>query len=131
MPDRSLVLNAKAAIARHVQWKITLQLAITMQEQLSAEHLHQILKYRDCAIGRWLDSAATLPVRGRQEYIDLVQKHIEFHNEMRKVSDLIGAKRFEDAARSIAPLSSFIQSSMALANAMMVYDRVAAMVVPL
>jgi hypothetical protein len=67
MPDVSTVLNAKAAIARHIQWKITLQLAITLQEPLSVDHIHQILNFRECAIGRWLDSATTLPMRGKRE----------------------------------------------------------------
>jgi methyl-accepting chemotaxis protein len=130
MPDVSTVLNAKAAIARHIQWKITLQLAITMQEPLSADHVNQILHFRQCAIGRWLDSAATLPMRGTPEYADLMRKHIDFHHEMKRISDLISDARYENAARSISPTSSFLRSSKALANAVMAYDSVAAIAVP-
>jgi len=130
MPEVSTVLNAKAAIARHIQWKITLQFAITMQEPLSAEHVHQILNYRHCAIGRWLDSALTTPMRGRPEYVDLVQKHIEFHHEMKRLSELIAGARFEEAALNIGPLSGFARGSKALATAVMAYDAVAAIAVP-
>ena len=46
MSEAAPVLNAKAAIARHVQWRITLQLAITLREPLSAGHTEQIRHYR-------------------------------------------------------------------------------------
>ena len=130
MPNSAAVLNAKSAIARHIQWKITLQLAITMQEPLSALHVREILHFRECAIGRWLDSAATLPMRVKAEYADLVRKHIDFHHEMTKIANLIAQGRYEDAARNISPSSSFIRSSHALANAVMAYDNVAAIAVP-
>lgn len=130
MPDVSTVLDAKSAIARHIQWKITLQLAITMQEQLSPHHVQQIRNFRECAIGRWLDSAATLPMRSRPEFADLMRKHIAFHDEMGRIAELIGAGEFEDAARAISPDSAFIRSSKALANAVMAYDGVASIAVP-
>ncbi len=130
MPDVSSVLNAKAAIARHIQWKITLQFAITMQEPLSADHVNQILHFRQCAIGRWLDSPTTLPMRGTPQYADLMRKHIEFHHEMKRIADLIDDSNYEDAARGISPSSSFMRCSEALANAVMVYDAVAAIAVP-
>ncbi len=130
MPDVATVLNAKAAISRHVQWKITLQMAITMQEPLSADHLHQIRHFRECAIGRWLDSPVTISMRATSEYADLVRKHIEFHREMERVAELIAQAEYELAARAISPASAFIRGSKALANAVMAYDGVAAIAVP-
>jgi hypothetical protein len=56
MSGSTSVLNAKGAIARHVQWRISLQFAIRMQEPLSEAQLDQIRHYRRCAIGVWLDS---------------------------------------------------------------------------
>ena len=130
MPDVSTVLDARAAIARHIQWKITLQLAITLQEPLSVDHVNQILNFRRCSIGRWLDSGATLSMRGTPQYADLTRKHIEFHEEMKRIADLIAGASYDDAAKGISPSSSFMRGSKALANAVMAYDAVAAVAVP-
>ena len=131
MPDVSTVLNAKAAISRHIQWKITLQVAITLQEPLTTEQIHQIQHARECAIGRWLDSPLTLGMRSSLQYSNLVRKHLDFHREMGRIAELILDGRFEDAARAISPSSPFLQSSKALANAVMAYDGLTAIAVPL
>jgi len=130
MPESTLVLSAKDAIQRHIQWRITLQLAIALQEPLSAGHLDQILHFRQCAIGRWLDSEATLAMQADPAYADLVNKHIDFHKEMGRVANLIAACDFREAGRSIDPRSSFGRSSKALANAMMAFDQITPMAVP-
>ena len=130
MPDVETVLNAKAAISRHIQWKITLQVAISMQEPLTVDHIRQIRHSRECAIGKWLDSPLTLSMRGTAQYADLMRKHIEFHREMERIADLIADGEFELAARGISPSSGFMRGSKALANAVMAYDAVAAITVP-
>jgi hypothetical protein len=61
---------------------------------------------------------------------DLVRKHIDFHREMERTAEMIADGRYEEAARSISPASDFIRSSQALANAVMLYDGVAAIAVP-
>jgi len=131
MPDVSTVLNAKAAISRHIQWKITLQVAITLQEPLTAEQIHQIRHARECAIGRWLDSPLTLGMRSSLQYSNLVRMHLDFHREMGCIAELIADRMFEDAARAISPSSSFLQSSKALAHAVMAYDALTTIAVPL
>jgi hypothetical protein len=130
MPDDAIILNARAAIARHMQWKMTLQLAITMQEPLAAAHMEQIRHYRRCAIGRWLDSPVTQPMRLHAEYRNLVEKHISFHREMERIACLINDQRFMEAARAIDAHSSFTRGSQALALAIMAYDAVAAIAAP-
>jgi hypothetical protein len=125
MSETAEVLNAKGAIARHVQWKITLQTSITLRESLSSIHLEQISHYRRCAIGRWLDSDATLAMRNHPAYQELVDRHIAFHFEMHNVAALIQNKRYTDAARAIATASVFSRSSNSLALAITAYDRVA------
>ena len=130
MQDVSTVLNAKAAISRHIQWKIALQLAITLQEPLTVEQIHQIWHARECAVGRWLDSPLTFGMRSSLQYSNLVRKHLEFHREMGCIADLIVDGRFEDAARAISPMSPFMQISKALAHAIMAYDALTAIAVP-
>lgn len=131
MADVSTVLNAKAAISRHIQWKIALQLAITMQEALTAEQIHQIWHARECAVGRWLDSPLTYGMRSSLQYSNLVRMHLDFHREMGRVAELISDGRFEDAARAISPSSSFVHTSKALAHAVMAYDALTAIAVPI
>ena len=130
MPPSVTVLNANDAIARHVQWKITLQLAITLKEPLSAEHVEQIRNHHRCAIGIWLDSAATLIMRRHPACADLVQKHLQFHREMGAVAALIAEARWTEAARSVDARSSFTRSSQALAMAIMPYDAGTPIAVP-
>jgi len=131
MADVSTVLNAKAAISRHIQWKITLQLAITLQEPLTAEQIHQIRHARECAIGRWLDSPLTFGMRSSLQYSNLVRRHLDFHREMGRIADMIVDGQFEEAARAISPSSAFLESSKALAQAVMAYDVLTAIAVPI
>jgi hypothetical protein len=125
-----VVLNAKGAIARHVQWKIALQTAIVLREALSASQLDQIRHHRRCAIGLWLDSAATLRFRSSPAYLDLVRKHIGFHHQMERVAVLIGQQSFEEAGRQIKTGSGFHGAALALALAMTVYDQISPIAVP-
>ncbi len=130
MPDVSTVLNAKAAIARHIQWKIALQLAITLQEPLTSDQMHQIQHSRECAVGRWLDSPLTFGMRSSIQFSNLQRLHIEFHQQMLRVAEMISDQRFEEAARAISPSSPFMQSSKALAHAVMAYDALTTIAVP-
>jgi hypothetical protein len=130
MSEETAILNAKGAIARHMQWRMTLQLAITLEEPLAPEHIQQIRTYRRCAIGRWLDSEATAAMRQHPAYVDLCDKHVDFHREMDGVAKLIEGGRYAEAARAIDPYSSFAYSSKALALAITAYDRIATIAVP-
>jgi hypothetical protein len=130
MSASTSVLNAKGAIARHIQWRISLQFAIRMQEPLSESQLEHIRHYRRCAIGLWLESPATLPMRSHPAYLDLVHRHIDFHFEMQHIANCIALSKFDVATRAIAAESSFSRSSNALAMAVTAYDRIATIAVP-
>jgi methyl-accepting chemotaxis protein len=128
--DERAVLDAKGAITRHVQWKITLQMAIAMREQLTPLQMEQIRHHRRCAIGRWLDSPATTEMRLSAAYHDLVQRHIEFHRDMERVANLIEEQRFEEADRAMDAFSGFQRAARALGLAVTVYDGIMTMSVP-
>ncbi len=129
--EATQVLNAKEAIAKHVNWKIALQFAITMKEQLTPEQVSAIQHHRRCAIGRWLDSTVSLPMRQDPAYRDLVARHMQFHREMIAVSHLIAENRFYEAAASIKENSGFAQAGLALARAITAFDQVAKVAVPI
>jgi hypothetical protein len=129
MAEGSTVLTAKDAIARHVQWKITLQFAIAMREPLSEEHDRQIRSPQLCAIGRWLNAVERLAMKDTAAYNDLFQEHLGFHREMARVANLISGKRYDEASQAISADSSFLRSSKALALSIMAYDRIATIAV--
>ena len=125
------VLNAKEAIAKHVNWKLVLQFAIAVEEQLTAEQVSAIEHHRECAIGRWLDSPVNFKMRQHPAYCDVVTRHIRFHQEMISISQLIAANRFFEAAASIKQNSSFTRAGLAFARAITALDQVAKIAVPL
>ncbi len=125
------ILNAKEAIAKHVNWRLVLQFAIAMEEQLAPEQITAIQYHRECAIGRWLDSPVNFNMRQHPAFRDVVTRHIRFHQEMVSVSQLIAEERFSEAAACLKPDSTFSQVGLALAQAITAFDRVANMAVPL
>ncbi len=125
------VMNAKEAIAKHMNWRITLQLAVTMEEQLTPEQVSAIHHHRHCAIGRWLDSPANLSMRMSPAYRDVVARHFEFHREMILISRLIADRCFTEASAAMKANSGFMRTSVALARAITVLDQVRQMAVPL
>ena len=124
------VLNAKQAIAKHVNWKIALQFAITMQEQLTPEQIASIYHPHLCSIGSWLDSPVTMRMRAQPAYTDLVSLHLRFHHEMVAIAELIAAKRFREASAAMTVDSAFTRASLALARSITAFDQVFKIAVP-
>ena len=129
--EATQVLNAKEAIAKHVKWKIALQFAITMKEQLAPEQVSAIQHHRQCAIGLWLDSPVNFTMRQHPAYRDLVARHMQFHREMIVVSQLIAENRFYEAAVAMKQNSGFAHAGLALAQAITAFDQIAKVAVPI
>jgi methyl-accepting chemotaxis protein len=124
------ILTAKDAIARHMQWRMTLQFAIAVREPVPPDQYAQICHDGQCAIGVWLVSPATRGIRGEAPYAELVLRHYEFHREMERVADLIGLGEFDAAAHAMEPDSSFRRASQAIAMAIMAVNRLLVLAVP-
>jgi hypothetical protein len=124
------ILTAKDAIARHMQWRIALQFAITIQEALSTDQFDEIQHDERCAIGRWLVSSATKKIRATAELENLVRAHYRFHREMEVVAQLLSEGKFEQANRAIGSDSDFQEASHEIAMAIMAVDRLLVMAVP-
>jgi methyl-accepting chemotaxis protein len=121
LADASIV-TAKDAIARHMQWKITLQLAVALNESLSPNAIRAIQHSEECPIGRWLVSQHTLSIRNTEEYRDLVFRHEEFHREVAQIATMINNRKYSAARCALDPNSSFRQASQAMASAIMALD---------
>ena len=114
-----------------MQWKITIQLAITVREPLSVDHVRRIEDFRRCAIGAWLESAATLSIRKTAEHAELNRSHIRFHDELVTIAQLLHARRFGDAAKATQPGSGFDVASHAFAAAVTACNRILPIAAPL
>jgi hypothetical protein len=128
MTNKSLVdvpiVTAKDAIAHHMRWRITLQLAVTMREPLSPRATSAIQHLNECSIGKWLVSQQTLSVRGTPEYRDLVACHEQFHRAMIQIAFAINHGDYEAATQALAPCSSFRKAAQAIASAITALDRI-------
>jgi methyl-accepting chemotaxis protein len=118
------IVTAKDAIAHHMRWRITLQLAVTMREPLSPGATRAIQHLEVCSIGKWLVSRHTLNVRNTPEYRDLVARHEEFHRVMTQIAFAINHGDYEAAGQALAPGSSFRKASQAISSAIMALDRI-------
>jgi hypothetical protein len=118
------VLTVKDAIAKHIRWKITLQLAITRLEPLSPGAIRAIEQPNECCIGAWLLSRHTLAIRRKPEYLAVVAHHLQFHREMLQIANQIANRNFPAATRALEPKGSFHRVSLALAGALTALDRI-------
>jgi hypothetical protein len=115
--------NARDAIACHVRWKITLLLAARMHEPLSERATRALHYPEECSIGKWLLSEHTLHLRGRREYLAVVDQHKAFHGQMLAIANLIDGGEYDQAERLLNAAEPFQNASTALANAIMALDR--------
>ncbi|MGD0796377.1 MAG: hypothetical protein ABR910_01525 [Acidobacteriaceae bacterium] len=116
------VLSAKDAIAMHMRWRITLQLAIARREPLSPAAVRAIKEPNECCIGVWLLSSRTRAVRHTPQYLALVARHLEFHREMLEIATQIANRNFAAANRALDPGNGFQRASLALATALTAFD---------
>lgn len=118
------IRNAQEAIASHVRWLITLQLAIRMREPLTPRCNHAISHPAECAIGEWLLSPSTAHLHRTPEHLALSAHHKQFHYEMLQIATHINALDFESAARLLNdPNGTFQAAAKATANAITTLDR--------
>ena len=118
------IVTAKDAIAHHMRWRITLQLAVAMREPLSPGATRAIEHLEECSIGKWLVSRHTLNIRNTPQHRDLVARHEEFHRVMTPIAFLINHGDYEAAGQALAPGSSFRKASQAISSAIMALDRI-------
>ena len=119
------IRTAQEAIASHVRWLITLQLAVKMREPLTPRCNHAIRNSAQCAIGEWLLSPALAHLHRTPEHLALSALHKQFHHEMLKIATLINALDFAAAARLLNDPSGIFQTTAkATAHAITTLDRV-------
>ncbi len=110
--DASFDLDA--AIAKHAEWKVKLRTAIAHHEQLDAS---TIAKDNCCQLGQWLYGAGKVKFGAKREFQSLIGLHKAFHAEAGKVSELINAKRYEEATHALENGTGYANASAEVRNA--------------
>ena len=125
-----MLLDAKAAVARHMRWRMTLRFAVATREPLPADQSDEIVNYKTCAIGRWLDDPSAARAYDAADWRDLTQKHIAFHTEMAKIAAMLSRSDFAAADAAMDLSSPFQAASNALAMAITTLDLCKPVAVP-
>jgi hypothetical protein len=116
--------TAQDAIASHVRWLITLQLAIRMRETLTPRCNSAIRNPAESSIGIWLLSPGLARLHRTPEHLALSALHKQFHYEMLQIAVLINAMDFQAADRLLNdPNGSFQTTAKATASAITTLDR--------
>lgn len=76
------------ALKAHEQWKLKLQTAVE-----DGSPLDVALLSRDdcCELGKWLNSEGRYSYGGKPEFVNLVDKHTEFHHVAGTVAGIINS----------------------------------------
>ncbi len=105
--------NFDQAIEAHRQWKVKLRQAIADHAQLDADN---ICRDDRCPLGQWLHGPGGSTWGSRPLFVNLVDKHAEFHREAGNVARTINAQRYEDAERLVGSGSRFAHVSTEVAT---------------
>jgi methyl-accepting chemotaxis protein len=101
------------AIEAHRQWKVKLRKAISDHEKLDSD---SICRDDQCPLGKWIHGPGGVQWGGRPTFVELLNKHAEFHQAAGNVARQINAGQFTQAERLIGAGSSFAQVSTEVAT---------------
>jgi chromosome segregation ATPase len=80
------VLDPSEAIAKHLQWKTKLRNAALHNETLDVEAISCDDR---CAVGKWLYGSANAQWGGQPRFVDLLNRHREFHQEAGRIAQTV------------------------------------------
>lgn len=101
-------MNLDNAVAAHAQWKTKFRAAIDRKEQLDAA---TIAKDNCCELGKWLHGEGKVSLGSKPEFLTLLSRHKDFHNEAGKVATAIHGGKYNDANTMIGAGSTFSNAS--------------------
>jgi methyl-accepting chemotaxis protein len=109
MEDQSTGLTLDRALHAHQQWKAKLKQAITNQEVLDVQ---TIIRDDCCELGKWLLADGRNRYGSKPEFVNLIDKHVDFHHTAGFVAELINAKSLDSALSHLGSGSQFASASM-------------------
>ncbi len=103
----------EAAAQAHRQWKTTLREAITRRDKVDADTL-----CRDdrCPLGKWLHGAGGQRWGSRPMFVQLLNRHADFHRHAGEAARKINAGNYDEAGRLISSGSAFSELSIEVAT---------------
>lgn len=101
------------AIEAHRQWKVRLRKAIVDRDRLDAE---TICRDDQCPLGKWIHGPGSARWGSRPLFVQLLDKHAEFHKVAGGVARTINGGQYADAERLIGSGSPFAQISIEVAT---------------
>lgn len=101
-----------SAIEAHRQWKVRLRKAISEHQQLD---VNTICKDDQCALGKWLHGSGNQSWSHSPTFVELVNKHAEFHQSAGEAARMINSGRMDEAERLIGSGSAFAKNSTEVA----------------
>lgn len=102
-----------SAIEAHRQWKVKLRKAISEHSKLDAE---TVCRDNACPLGKWIHGPGGVQWGTRPTFVELMNKHAEFHQAAGSVAHKINAGQYADAERLIGSGSVFAQVSTEVAT---------------
>ncbi|MBL0147461.1 MAG: cache domain-containing protein [Ideonella sp.] len=101
------------AIDAHRQWKVTLRRAIADRERLDADTL---CKDDQCPLGQWIHGPGGKQWAHKPRFVELTERHAEFHREAGGVAKRINSGAYGEAERLIGSGSRFALVSTEVAT---------------
>jgi methyl-accepting chemotaxis protein len=101
------------AIEAHRQWKVKLRKAIAERDTLDSD---TICRDDQCPLGKWIHGPGGAQWGTRPSFVELMEKHADFHQTAGTVAQQINAGRYAEAERLIGAGSRFAQASTEVAT---------------
>ncbi|OIQ73273.1 aerotaxis receptor [mine drainage metagenome] len=107
-------IDLKEAIAKHLQWKTNLRNAALHEEPLDVE---TIRKDNCCVLGKWLYGPGQREWQGQARFVELVERHREFHLQAASVAQVISSGRTQEGIKMMEGGTAFAKATQAVVMA--------------
>jgi hypothetical protein len=96
-------LDLDQAISAHEYWVFKFRSAISTASTLDAV---TIAKDNCCELGKWLYGEGPSLHGHRARFLDIIERHAEFHRQAGKVAEAVNAKQYKEARDMIGSAST-------------------------
>ena len=107
--EQSTGLTLDRALHAHQQWKAKLKQAATNRETID---VLTIVRDDCCELGKWILGEGQRRYGSRPEFVNLIDKHVNFHHTAGFVAELINGEKPDSALSHLGSGSQFASASM-------------------
>ena len=113
-------MNLDKAVHYHSSWKNKFRKSIQNREKIDQD---TTLRIETCEFGIWMESEGKEKYSNLDSYIDCCKSHKEFHEIADKVIQLINARNYTEAEKSLNIDSEFSRASQDLLKKIIDFNR--------